>query len=48
MKEIISPFENYKSIDEVTYDKNLEITVLKKIVEDFNSDLKRLRTTIKY
>ena len=43
MKEIISPFENYKSIDEVTYkDKNLEITVLKKIVEDFNSDLKKI------
>lgn len=43
MKEIISPFENFKSIDDVTYkDTNLEITVLKKIVEDFNSELKKI------
>ena len=43
MKEIISPFENFKSIDDVTYkDTNLEITVLKKIIEDFNSELKKI------
>ena len=42
MREIISPFENYKSIDDITYkDTNLEINVLKKIVEEFNDDIKK-------
>ena len=42
MKEIISPFENYKSIDDITYkDINLEINVLKKIIEEFNEDIKK-------
>jgi len=42
MREIISPFENYKSIDDITYkDTNLEINVLKKIVEEFNEDIKK-------
>ena len=42
MKEIISPFENYKSIDEITYkDVNLEINVLKKIIDEFNDELRK-------
>ena len=42
MKEIISPFENYKSIDEITYkDINLEINVLKKIIDEFNDELRK-------
>ena len=42
MREIISPFENYKSIDDITYkDTNLEINVLKKILEEFNEDRKK-------
>lgn len=41
MKEIISPFENYKSIDDITYkDTNIELDILKKIVQEFNAELK--------
>ena len=43
MKEIISPFKNYKSIDHNNYtNTNLEMNVLKKIVEDFNSEIKKI------
>ena len=41
MREIISPFENYKSIDDITYkDTSLEINVLKKIMDEFNEEIK--------
>ena len=49
MREIISPFENYKSIDDITYkDTNLEINVLKKIVEEFNDDIKKIQIILKF